>query len=180
MKSATATTASSLDAVDVLRARRVRRRASVHESAGTWAVSIKHCRHTGQMSDFFAGLGGGFKFPDTQRNGGPLPGAPAGGNATMDGRINYNSALLEGVTPYAGPKGGKVGSDRNYQQVSLAAARVLFLSLFAAPDSPPRSRVVSVSLRRPRFPTGSKRSYTRSTCPPPANTWTPSSRCRTS
>ena len=104
--------------------------ARVHESAGTRAVSIKHCRSTGQMSDFFASIsGGGFKFPNTERNGGPLPGAPSGANATPDGQFNFNSALLEGITPFAGPKGGNPGSDRSYQQVSLSLSFPYSLSL---------------------------------------------------
>ena len=73
------------------------------------------------MSDFFAGLGAGFRFPDTQMNSGPLPsigaGAPAGAGGDPDGRINFNSTLLEGITPYSYAKGARVGSDRNYQQV---------------------------------------------------------------
>ena len=82
------------------------------------------------MSDFFAGIsGGGFKFPNTERNGGPLPGAPSGANATPDGQFNFNSALLEGITPFAGPKGGNPGSDRSYQQVSLSLSFPYSLSL---------------------------------------------------
>ena len=73
------------------------------------------------MGDFFAGLGGGMRFPDTQMNVGPLPslahGAPSGAHGDPDGRINFNSALLEGIAPYAGPDKGRVGSDRNYQQI---------------------------------------------------------------
>jgi hypothetical protein len=33
------------------------------------------------------------------------------------GRYNFNDSLLSGITPYAGPKGGRMGSDRNYQQI---------------------------------------------------------------
>jgi len=73
------------------------------------------------MSDFFANMGGGFRFPDTQMNQGPLPsfgaGAPEGAGGNPDGRINFNSALLDGITPYNDAKTGRIGSDRNYQQI---------------------------------------------------------------
>jgi len=73
------------------------------------------------MSDFFGNLGGGFRFPNTQMNQGPLPsfgaGAPEGAGGDPDGRINFNSALLEGITPYNDAKSGRIGSDRNYQQI---------------------------------------------------------------
>ena len=69
---------------------------------------------------FFDGLNAGFKMPDTQMNVGPLPsttGGPAGSNGDPDGRINFNSNLLSGITPYAYADGARVGSDRNYQQI---------------------------------------------------------------
>jgi hypothetical protein len=74
------------------------------------------------MSDFFAQLGANIRFPDAKINGsGPLPtslSGPAGVNGDPDGRINFNSQLLEGITPYQKEPGqGRMGSDRNYQQI---------------------------------------------------------------
>lgn len=83
------------------------------------------------MGDFFAGLGGGMRFPDTQMNVGPLPslggGAPAGAHGDPDGRINFNSSLLDGITPYAGPDKGRIGSDRNYQQIPHRIQKIIHL-----------------------------------------------------
>jgi len=72
------------------------------------------------MSDIFSALSGGIRFPDARINGGgPLPtslSGPAGINGDPDGRYNFNGELLSGITPYAfGP--GRMGSDRNYQQI---------------------------------------------------------------
>lgn len=76
--------------------------------------TIKH------MSDFFGGLSG-IRYTDARINGdGPLPtslSGPEGINGDADGRYNFNDSLLSGITPYAGPKGGRMGSDRNYQQI---------------------------------------------------------------
>ena len=74
------------------------------------------------MSDFFSQLGANIRFPDANINGsGPLPtslSGPAGVNGDPDGRINFNSDLLSGITPYAYEPGqGRMGSDRNYQQI---------------------------------------------------------------
>jgi hypothetical protein len=74
------------------------------------------------MSDFFAQLGSNIRFPDANINGsGPLPtslSGPAGVNGDPDGRINFNSELLSGIAPYAyGPGQGRMGADRNYQQI---------------------------------------------------------------
>ena len=73
------------------------------------------------MADFFGNLGSGIRFPDARINGpGPLPtslSGPAGINGDPDGRYNFNGNLLDGIGPYAGPDGGRMGSDRNYQQV---------------------------------------------------------------
>jgi len=72
------------------------------------------------MIDIFSALSGGIRFPDARINGGgPLPtslSGPAGINGDPDGRYNFNGELLSGITPYAfGP--GRMGSDRNYQQI---------------------------------------------------------------
>jgi len=74
------------------------------------------------MSDFFSQLGANIRFPDAKINGsGPLPtslSGPAGINGDPDGNINFNSDLLSGITPYAYEPGqGRMGSDRNYQQI---------------------------------------------------------------
>lgn len=73
------------------------------------------------MTDFFSNLGSGIRFPDARIGGSnPLPtslSGPAGINGDPDGRYNFNGNLLDGVSPYAGPDGGRMGSDRNYQQV---------------------------------------------------------------
>jgi hypothetical protein len=72
------------------------------------------------MAELFGGLTG-FRFPDARINGGgPLPtslSGPAGIHGDPDGRYNATSELLSGIVPYAGPKGGRMGSDRNYQQI---------------------------------------------------------------
>jgi hypothetical protein len=75
-----------------------------------------------RMSDFFGGLNSGnVRFTDARINGdGPLPtsiSGPEGINGDPDGRYNFNDALLSSIAPYAGPKEGRMGSDRNYQQI---------------------------------------------------------------
>jgi hypothetical protein len=75
-----------------------------------------------RMSDFFGGLNSSnVRFTDARINGdGPLPtnlSGPEGINGDPDGRYNFNDALLAGITPYAGPQAGRMGSDRNYQQI---------------------------------------------------------------
>ena len=74
------------------------------------------------MSEFFGGLNySNVRFTDARINGdGPLPtslSGPEGINGDPDGRYNFNDALLSGIAPYAGPQGGRMGSDRNYQQI---------------------------------------------------------------
>ena len=74
------------------------------------------------MSDFFSALSeGGIRFTDSRINGpGPLPtelSGPAGVQGVADGRYNFNSNLLDGITPYSWAKQGQSGSDRNYQQI---------------------------------------------------------------
>ena len=80
------------------------------------------------MSDLFAQLGAGIRFPDANINdGGLLPtslSGPAGINGDPDGRINFNSELLSGVTPYAyGP--GRMGSDCSYQQIPHRMQKII-------------------------------------------------------
>lgn len=66
-------------------------------------------------SNFFGGLQSGIRFPSAEINEhGPLPEAPYAG---IDGQINATSSLLDNVSPYAQPKQGAMGSDRNYQQI---------------------------------------------------------------
>ena len=74
------------------------------------------------MTDFFGGLNSGnIRFTDSRINGGgPLPtslSGPEGINGDPDGRYNFNDSLLSGIAPYAGPKSGRMGSDRNYQHI---------------------------------------------------------------
>ena len=74
------------------------------------------------MSDFFGGLtSGNMRFTDARINGdGPLPtslSGPEGINGDADGRYNFNDSLLSGITPYALAGQGRMGSDRNYQQI---------------------------------------------------------------
>ena len=73
------------------------------------------------MTDFFSNLNSGIRFPDARiGGGGPLPttlSGPAGINGDPDGRYNFNGNLLDGIAPYAGADGGRMGSDRNYQQI---------------------------------------------------------------
>ena len=73
------------------------------------------------MSDFFANLHSGIRFPDARINGGgPLPtnlSGPTGINGDPDGKYNFNSELLSGIDAYSGPKQSRISSDRNYQQI---------------------------------------------------------------
>jgi hypothetical protein len=74
------------------------------------------------MSDFFGGLqSGNMRFTDARIDGdGPLPtslSGPEGINGDPDGRYNFNESLLSGIIPYAFGKEGRMGSDRNYQQI---------------------------------------------------------------
>ena len=73
------------------------------------------------MSDFFGGLtGGNIRFTDARINGdGPLPtslSGPEGIYGDADGKYNFNDSLLSGLAPYAYGQ-GRMGSDRNYQQI---------------------------------------------------------------
>jgi len=74
------------------------------------------------MSDFFGSLNSSnVRFTDARINGdGPLPtnlSGPEGISGDPDGRYNFNTDLLSNITPYAGPQAGRMGSDRNYQQI---------------------------------------------------------------
>ena len=82
------------------------------------------------MSEFFAQLGSNIRFPDANINGGgPLPtslSGPAGVNGDPDSRINFNSELLAGIAPYAyGPGQGRMGADRNYQQIPHRIQKII-------------------------------------------------------
>jgi hypothetical protein len=73
------------------------------------------------MSSFFGGING-IRFPDARINGGgPLPtslSGPAGVNGDPDGKYNFTSSLLGDLNPYQyEPNTGRMGSDRNYQQI---------------------------------------------------------------
>ena len=74
-----------------------------------------------RMSDFFGALNqGNVRYTDSRINGdGPLPttlSGPEGINGSPDGKYNFNDSLLAGITPYAYGQ-GRMGSDRNYQQI---------------------------------------------------------------
>ena len=87
-----------------------------------------------QMSDFFSGLSSGIRFTDAQINqGGPLPGGPY---SSYDGRINAGTDLLSNISPYAGPKGGQMGSDRNYQQIPHRSQQIIPLLYLPKADDP--------------------------------------------
>lgn len=73
------------------------------------------------MSDFFAGVYGA-RFPDVVINGGgnPLPGMgglPAPLHDTPDAKINYNSALLGDLEPYAYGEPGYLSSQTSYLNI---------------------------------------------------------------
>jgi hypothetical protein len=75
-----------------------------------------------RMSDFFGALNSGnVRFTYARINGdGPMPtsiSCPEGIKSDPDGRYNFNNTLLSSIAPYAGPKEGRMGSDRNYQQI---------------------------------------------------------------
>lgn len=79
------------------------------------------------MSDFFGNLGN-YRMPDVQMNKGPLPtiaGGPAGSNGIADGRYNFNSDLLNGITPYAYGESARMGSDKNYQQIPHRLQKII-------------------------------------------------------
>jgi len=70
------------------------------------------------MSEIFLQLGANICFPDANINGSESLSGPAGVNSDPNGRINFNYNLLLGITPYAYEPGqGRMGSDRNYQQI---------------------------------------------------------------
>lgn len=98
------------------------------------------------ISDFFSAVHSNIRFPDARINGGgPLPtdlSGPAGINGDADGQYNFNSSFLEGINPYAGPKQGRMGSDRNYQQIPH---RVQYSVPSVEVPSPHGSNLVSVS-----------------------------------
>ena len=99
------------------------------------------------MSDIFAGLQGGFRFPDTQMNVGPLPsiaGGPAGSGGDPDGRINFNGNLLEGIQPYSYAEAARMGSDRNYQQIPHRMQHIIPV-LYLPHADPALDELVSVS-----------------------------------
>lgn len=76
------------------------------------------------MADFFSGLNNGnIRKPDAKFGPGPLPtasvlaGGPAGINGNPDGIYNDAGGLLSGIDKYAGPKEGRISSDKQYQQI---------------------------------------------------------------
>ena len=100
------------------------------------------------MSGFFDGLtNGNIRMPDTQWNKGPLPsieGGPEGANGTADGKYNFNSSLLSGITPYAFGEAARTGSDRNYQQIPHRSQQII--PLLHLPNANPKvEELVEVS-----------------------------------
>jgi len=100
------------------------------------------------MSDIFSALSGGIRFPDARINGGgPLPtslSGPAGINGDPDGRYNFNGELLSGITPYAfGP--GRMGSDRNYQQIPHRIQKIVPALFLPYADSAHNNSMMKVS-----------------------------------
>lgn len=72
------------------------------------------------MSDIFANLRSGIQFPEVVMNQGPLPGTgglPRPLHDTADGRINYNSALLGNLNPYAYGEPGYLSSQTAYLNI---------------------------------------------------------------
>ena len=101
------------------------------------------------MSDFFGNLGS-YKMPDVQMNKGPLPtiaGGPAGSNGVADGRYNFNSDLLSGITPYAYGESARMGSDKNYQQIPHRLQKIIPMLYLPAPkqDAPHGTEKITVS-----------------------------------
>ena len=75
------------------------------------------------MSDFFSGISSGIRLPGTQINqGGPLPGGPY---SSYDGQINAGNELLGNISPYGGPKGLPMGSDKAYQQIPHRSQQII-------------------------------------------------------
>ena len=78
------------------------------------------------MSKFFAQLGSNISLPNANINGsGPLPtslSGPAGINGDPDNRINFNSELLAHAY---GPGKGRMGRDRNYQQIPHRIQKII-------------------------------------------------------
>lgn len=91
------------------------------------------------MSDFFGDIASGMRFPATQINqGGPLPDGPYTG---YDGVINAGGELLGKITPYGGPKGLPVGSDKNYQQIPHRSQQIIPPLYLPHADKRERSKI---------------------------------------
>ena len=101
------------------------------------------------MADFFSNLGSGIRLPDARiGGGGPLPtslSGPAGINGDPDGRYNFNNSLLDGVIPYAGPDGGRISSDRNYQQIPHRVQQIIPMVYLPKAQAPFDQETVGVS-----------------------------------
>jgi len=104
------------------------------------------------MTDFFGGLtGGNIRFTDARIDGdSPLPtslSGPEGINGDPDGRYNFNDSLLSGITPYAFGQ-GRMGSDRNYQQIPNRKQFLLSAALAARTSLEHRYNIRSFTLGR--------------------------------
>ena len=63
-----------------------------------------------------------------------MAGGPPGSNGDPDGRYNFNAGLLDGIQPYAYGQ-GRMGSDRNYQQIPHRIQEIIPLLYLPHADS---------------------------------------------
>jgi len=93
------------------------------------------------MADFFSGLtSGNIRQPDAVFGPGPLPSA-SNISATPDGVYSDAGGLLSGISPYAGPKAGRMGSDRNYQQIPHRMQHIVHMLYLPYADKKQRELV---------------------------------------
>lgn len=100
------------------------------------------------MSDFFSGLNPGLiRKPDATFGPGPLPtpdivaNGPSGANGNPDGKYDDSGGLLSGITPYSGPKQGRMGADRNYQQIPHRMQHIVHMLYLPYADKTQRELV---------------------------------------
>ena len=93
------------------------------------------------MADFFSGLNNGnIRQPDALFGPGPLP-STGNVKGDPDGRYNDSGGLLSGISPYDGPKGGRMGSDRNYQQIPHRMQHIVHMLYLPYADKKQRELV---------------------------------------
>lgn len=81
------------------------------------------------MSDFYGNLKNP-RMPEVVMNQGPLPplstdGMPYGLNGTADSRINYNNALLGGITPYSYGDAARLSTQTSYLNVPYRMQKIV-------------------------------------------------------